>query len=76
MPKTKIVEHLELYYFFYFQCTGTFSEKKDLRAATLVRLNPENPVLDLLAVQHLDNRLFMNGSTNKRTLTIYEYNSL
>ena len=34
---------------------------KDLRASTLVGLTQENLVLDPLAVEHLDNRLVING---------------
>ena len=34
--------------------------RKDLQAKTLLGLNWENPVLDPLAVQHLDNPLSMN----------------
>ena len=36
------------------------SDLKDLQASTLVRLNWEDPILDPLAVQHLNNQLFMN----------------
>ena len=34
--------------------------KKDLRALTLVRPTRDNPVLDLLAVLHLDSQLFIS----------------
>ena len=34
--------------------------REDLQAKTLLGLNWENPVLDPLAVQHLDNPLSMN----------------
>ena len=44
--------------FLYFQYQGTFRDYKRLRASTLVGLTQDNPVLDAIAVQHLDNRLY------------------
>ena len=38
--------------------------KKLTRQVLLVGLNPENHVLDPLALQHLDNQLFMNANTH------------
>ena len=43
-------------------CIGELSVNiKYLRASTLVELTQENPVLDPLGVQHLDNQLFCNN---------------
>ena len=40
---------------------GNFSvNRKDLQASNLVGLTRENPVKDPLAVQHLDNLLYMS----------------
>ena len=43
--------------FFIFNTTELWLARKDLRASTSVGLNRENPILDPLAVLHLDNRL-------------------
>ena len=39
-------------------------KRKDLRASALMGLNQENPILGPLAVQHLNNQLFMNDPIN------------
>ena len=46
--------------FFIFSARKLSVNRKDLGASTLVVLSQENPVLDPLAVQHLDNGLYMS----------------
>ena len=47
-----------------------FDNRKDLQASTLVGLTRENPVLDPLAVVHLDNQLYILNSSIAGTYLI------
>ena len=68
MSQTRILFYSILNSLYENKCIFNYIKLHNVRALTLVGQNREIPVLDPLAVQHLINQLFLNGSRQKMSL--------